>query len=31
MKNNGMAGGIYGMGVIGAAVYFIQSAVTFWG
>jgi hypothetical protein len=31
MKNDGMASGIYGMGVIGAAVYFIQSAVTFWG
>jgi hypothetical protein len=30
MKNNGMFGGIYGMAFIGAAVYFIQHATTFW-
>jgi hypothetical protein len=31
MKDNGMVGGIYGMAFIGAAVYFIQHAATFWG
>ena len=30
MKDNGLAGGIYGMAFIGAAVYFIQHATTFW-
>jgi hypothetical protein len=30
MKDNGMMGGIYGMAFIGAAVYFIQHAATFW-
>jgi hypothetical protein len=30
MKNNSMSGGIYGMAFIGAAVYFIQHAATFW-
>ncbi|MCX6120352.1 MAG: hypothetical protein NTX44_01880 [Ignavibacteriales bacterium] len=30
MKDNGLAGGIYGMAFIGAAVYFIQHAATFW-
>jgi hypothetical protein len=30
MKDNGMLGGIYGMAFIGAAVYFIQHAATFW-
>ena len=30
MKHNGMFGGIYGMAFIGAAIYFIQHATTFW-
>jgi hypothetical protein len=30
MKQNGVSGGIYGMAFIGAAVYFIQHATTFW-
>jgi hypothetical protein len=30
MKDNGISGGIYGMAFIGAAVYFIQHAATFW-
>jgi hypothetical protein len=30
MKNNGISGGIYGMAFIGAAVYYIQHAATFW-
>jgi len=30
MKDNGMASGIYGMAFIGAAIYFIQHASTFW-
>jgi hypothetical protein len=30
MKEKGMWGGIYGMAFIGAAVYFIQHAATFW-
>jgi hypothetical protein len=30
MKDNGISGGIYGMAFIGAAIYFIQHAVTFW-
>jgi hypothetical protein len=30
MNNTGMAGGVYGMAFIGAAVYFIQHAATFW-
>ena len=28
--NNGLSGGVYGMAVIGAAVYYIQHAATFW-
>ncbi len=31
MKNGGSCGAIYGMAVIGAAVYWIQHATTFWG
>lgn len=31
MKDKGFFGSIYGMAVIGAAVYYIQHAVTFWG
>ena len=31
MKNNGFFGGIYGMAFIGAAIYFIQQAASFWG
>lgn len=31
MRDNGMFGGIYGSAFIGAAVYFIQHAATFWG
>jgi len=30
MKDNGISGGIYGMAFIGAAVYYIQHAATFW-
>lgn len=30
MKDNGIFGGIYGMGLVGAAIYFIQNATTFW-
>jgi len=30
MKHNGILGGVYGMAFIGAAVYYIQSAATFW-
>lgn len=29
MKNNS-AGAVYGLGVIGAAIYYIQHAATFW-
>jgi hypothetical protein len=29
--NNGMSGGIYGLAFIGAAVYFIQHSLSFWG
>lgn len=31
MKGNGFAGGIYGLGFIGAAVYFLGHAGSFWG
>ena len=31
MRDNGMFGGVYGMAFIGAAVYFIGHAATFWG
>ncbi|MEE9911742.1 MAG: hypothetical protein K4571_08455 [Deltaproteobacteria bacterium] len=30
MKEHGLFGGIYGMAFIGAAIYFIQHATTFW-
>jgi hypothetical protein len=30
MKHNGIFGGIYGLAFIGAAIYFIQHAPTFW-
>ncbi len=30
VKDCGMSGGIYGMAFIGAAIYFIQQAATFW-
>lgn len=30
MKENGASGAIYGLGFIGALVYFIQHAATFW-
>lgn len=31
MKNNGAAGGVvYGLGFIGAIIYYIQHATTFW-
>lgn len=30
MRDNGLYGGIYGMAFIGAAVYFVQHATTFW-
>ena len=29
-KSNGVCGGIYGMAFIGAAIYFIQHASSFW-
>jgi hypothetical protein len=28
--NNGISGGVYGMAVIGAAIYYLQHAATFW-
>jgi len=28
--NNGACGGVYGLAVIGAAVYYLQHAATFW-
>ena len=31
MKSQGMFGGVYGLAFIGAAVYFIQHAESFWG
>lgn len=31
MRDNGMFGGVYGIAFIGAAVYFIGHATTFWG
>ena len=31
MRDTGFLGGIYGMAFIGAAVYFIGHAATFWG
>jgi hypothetical protein len=30
MRDQGIYGGIYGMGFIGALIYFIQHATTFW-
>lgn len=30
MKDNGIFGGIYGMAFVGAAIYFIQHATSFW-
>ncbi|MFZ2167544.1 MAG: hypothetical protein WAV50_01590 [Minisyncoccia bacterium] len=30
MNNNGTSCAVYGLGVIGAAFYFIQNAPTFW-
>ncbi len=30
MNGHGLWGGLYGMGFIGAAIYFIQHALTFW-
>jgi len=30
-RNGGACGGIYGAAFIGAAIYFIQHATTFWG
>jgi len=30
VRDNGILGGIYGMAFIGAAVYYIQHAATFW-
>jgi hypothetical protein len=30
MNNNGISGGIYGMAFIGALVYYISHALTFW-
>jgi hypothetical protein len=31
MRGNGVSNGVYGLGFIGAAVYFVQHATTFWG
>lgn len=30
MKNNGTSGAIYGLGFLGALIYFIQHSATFW-
>jgi hypothetical protein len=30
VKNNGVAGGVYGLAFIGAAVYYLTHAATFW-
>jgi hypothetical protein len=30
MKDSGMSGGIYGLAFIGAAIYFVQQATSFW-
>ena len=30
MKEKSMCGGLYGMAFIGAAIYFVQHAATFW-
>lgn len=30
MKNNSASGAVYGLGFIGAVIYFIQHASTFW-
>ncbi len=30
-RNGGLCGGFYGLAFIGAAIYFIQHAETFWG
>jgi len=30
VKNNGVSSGVYGMAFIGAAVYYLQHATTFW-
>lgn len=29
-KGHGVLGGIYGLGLIGAAIYYIQNATSFW-
>lgn len=31
MKNNAGGGAIYGLGMLGALVYFLQHATSFWG
>ena len=31
MREGGMLSGVYGMALIGGAVYYIEHAVTFWG
>ena len=30
MKNNGISGGVYGLAFIGAVIYYLTHAVTFW-
>lgn len=30
VKNNGVSGGVYGLAFIGAAVYYLTHAATFW-
>jgi hypothetical protein len=30
MKQNGIWGGIYGMGFLGASIYFVEHAASFW-
>ena len=30
MKDNGMSGGVYGLAFLGALVYYVQHAVSFW-
>jgi hypothetical protein len=30
MQSNGISGGVYGLAFIGAAIYYLQQATTFW-
>ena len=31
VKNNGVSGGVYGLAFVGALVYYLQHATSFWG